>query len=387
MKETEETAPPGDGLVTPVKEPNFLLDIVIVRTVFACVLVVAAYFIRPFGLTGVFTILLGLGSALGIIYFEHRVRRASLKRLIGAAVGSILGIVGAFMINTILTETAFDPSSLSFIKLFILFLMVYVGLVVGANKGDLLNLSALGGIFGSDRPSREAYKILDTSVIIDGRIADICDTGFLDGVLVIPHFVLRELQQVADSADGLKRNRGRRGLDILQKIQKTSGITVLFVENDYPAVREVDMKLIELAKEFEAKIVTNDFNLNKVAQLRGVEVLNINELANALKPVYLPGEVMKVFILKEGKELNQGIAYLDDGTMVVVDNARKMIGKTVDSSVTSVLQTTAGKMIFGRYEEKREQGSRDDRGGRDRTERQERSDRSEKRQQNGVHAK
>ena len=201
--------------------------------------------------------------------------------------------------------------------------------------------------------SKKVYKIFDTSVIIDGRVADICETGFMDGILLIPHFVLRELQQVADSADALKRNRGRRGLDILQRIQKMAGITVQFVENDYPAIREVDMKLIELAKEFEAKIVTNDFNLNKVAQLRGVEVLNINELANALKPVYLPGETMKVFILKEGKEFNQGIAYLDDGTMVVVDNARKMIGKTIDSSVTSVLQTTAGKMIFGRYEERR----------------------------------
>src|SRR6185295_886445 len=251
----------------------------------------------------------------------------------------------------------FDKNSLSFIKVFILFLMTYVGLVVGANKGDFLNLSALGGIFGGERPVKRVYKILDTSVIIDGRIADICETGFLDGILVIPHFVLRELQQVADSADALKRNRGRRGLDILQKIQKMAGITVQFVENDYPAVREVDMKLIELAMEFEAKIVTNDFNLNKVAQLRGVEVLNINELANALKPVYLPGESMKVFILKEGKEFNQGIAHLDDGTMVVVDNARKMIGKTVDSSVTSVLQTTAGKMIFGKYEEKQRSDS------------------------------
>jgi uncharacterized protein YacL len=231
--------------------------------------------------------------------------------------------------------------------------MAYVGLVVGANKGDFLNLSALGGVFGGERPPKKVYKILDTSVIIDGRVADICETGFLDGTLVVPHFVLRELQQVADSADSLKRNRGRRGLDILQKIQKMSGLTVQFVENDYPAVREVDMKLIELANELEAKIVTNDFNLNKVAQLRGVEVLNINELANSLKPVYLPGEVMKVFILKEGKEFNQGIAYLDDGTMVVVDNARKMIGKTVETSVTSVLQTTAGKMIFGKYEDRR----------------------------------
>jgi uncharacterized protein YacL len=378
MKETDQSTMHGEGLATPAREASFTLDIVVVRTIFAATLAAAAYFISPFGLVGLNAALLGLGSGAAIILFEHRVRKASLKRLIGAAVGSILGIAGATMISSsLLTATAFDPNSRSFITLFILFLMVYVGLVVGANKGDLLNLAALGGIFGNERPSKQVYKILDTSVIIDGRISDICDTGFLDGILVIPHFVLRELQQVADSADGLKRNRGRRGLDILQKIQKSSEVTVQFVENDYPAVREVDMKLIELAKEFDASIVTNDFNLNKVAQLRGVDVLNINELTNALKPVYLPGEIMKVFILKEGKEFNQGIAYLDDGTMVVVDNARKMIGKTVDSSVTSVLQTTAGKMIFGRYEEKRDQNERG----------AEHSDRPEKRQQNGVHAK
>src|SRR6185312_10100664 len=188
--------------------------------------------------------------------------------------------------------------------------------------------------------------------IIDGRIADIAETGFLDGTIVIPQFVLRELQLVADSADSLKRNRGRRGLDILQRIQKISTLQVQIVETDYPAVREVDLKLIELAKEMEGKIVTNDFNLNKVAQLQGVDVLNINELANSLKPVVLPGEGMRVFILKEGKEYNQGVAYLDDGTMVVVDNARKMIGKTIDISVTSVLQTTAGKMIFGKWDER-----------------------------------
>jgi uncharacterized protein YacL len=349
---------PKVTMEVPQGEHSYIVDIMVVRTIFALTLTLSAYFSEPFGFTGIYTIILGLGCAIGIIYFEHRLKRATLKRLIGAAIGSIMGITGAFLISHMLTATVFDTKSLSFIKLFILFLMTYVGLVVGANKGDLLNLSALGGIFGGERPLKKSYKILDTSVIIDGRIADICETGFLDGILVIPHFVLRELQQVADSADSLKRNRGRRGLDILQRIQKMAGITVQFVENDYPQVREVDMKLIELAREFDAKIVTNDFNLNKVAQLRGVEVLNINELANALKPVYLPGEVMKVFILKEGKEFNQGIAYLDDGTMVVVDNARKMIGKTVDSSVTSVLQTTAGKMIFGRYEEKRDHHSR-----------------------------
>jgi uncharacterized protein YacL len=369
-KDSKVSAPLNVVADVQGKEQNYILDIIVVRTIFAITLTLAAYFIQPFGFRGPSTIVLGLAAALGIIYFEHRLKRATLKRLIGAAVGSIMGIVGAALISDLLTDTAFDSSSLSFIKLFILFLMTYVGLVVGANKGDLLNLSALGGIFGGERPPKKAYKILDTSVVIDGRIADICETGFLDGILVIPHFVLRELQQVADSADSLKRNRGRRGLDILQRIQKMAGITVQFVENDFPAIREVDMKLIELAKEFDAKIVTNDFNLNKVAQLRGVEVLNINELANALKPVYLPGETMKVFILKEGKEFNQGIAYLDDGTMVVVDNARKMIGKTVESSVTSVLQTTAGKMIFGRYEERRNDiahhAPREDRPGNDR---------------------
>jgi len=358
MRGKESKAPPPPAKISAAdlqgKEQNHLLDIVVVRLIFAITLTIVAYRTQPFGFAGPFAIAVGLAGALGIIYFEHRLKRATLKRLIGAAIGSIMGIIGAVLISHMLTDTIFEQNSLSFIKLFILFLMTYVGLVVGANKGDMLNLSAMGGIFGGERPPKKSYKILDTSVVIDGRIADICETGFLDGTLVIPHFVLRELQQVADSADTLKRNRGRRGLDILQRIQKMNGINVQLVENDYPQIREVDMKLIELAKELDgAKIVTNDFNLNKVAQLRGVEVLNINELANALKPVYLPGETMKVFILKEGKEFNQGIAYLDDGTMVVVDNARKMIGKTVESSVTSVLQTTAGKMIFGRYEEKR----------------------------------
>ena len=224
----------------------------------------------------------------------------------------------------------------------------YLGLVIGARKGEWLEPANLVGLFRAAGP-RKRYKILDTSVIIDGRIADICETGFMDGTLVIPQFVLKELQLVADSSDSMKRNRGRRGLDILQKIQKMAGVDVTISDVDFPDVREVDLKLIELARTLQGKIVTNDFNLNKVAQLRGVEVLNINELANSLKPVVLPGEIMKVFILKEGKEYNQGVAYLDDGTMVVVDNARKMIGKTIDVVVTSVLQTTAGKMIFGRF--------------------------------------
>ncbi|PYV93156.1 MAG: PIN domain nuclease [Acidobacteria bacterium] len=329
-----------------------MLEILIIRFVFAIVLIVTSYYFQPFGLPRNLSILFGMFGAGAIILFEARLRKASLKRLIGAAAGSILGIFGATMISSMLAKTTIEPKTLSFLQIGLFLFMAYIGLISGANKGDLLNLAALGGIFGGERPTKKSYKILDTSVIIDGRIADICETGFVDGILIIPQFVLRELQQVADSADSLKRNRGRRGLDILQRIQKMAGITVQIVETDYPNIREVDLKLIELAKETEAKIVTNDFNLNKVAQLQGVEVLNINELANSLKPVVLPGETMKVFILKEGKEYNQGVAYLDDGTMVVVDNARKMIGKTIDTSVTSVLQTTAGKMIFGRYEER-----------------------------------
>jgi uncharacterized protein YacL len=193
--------------------------------------------------------------------------------------------------------------------------------------------------------------VLDTSVIIDGRIADIAEAGFIDGMMVVPEFVLRELQIVADSTDGSKRQRGRRGLDMLQRMQSNNNIQVQIVPDDFPSIREVDLKLLELAKKWEAKVVTNDFNLNKVAHLHHVEVLNINDLANALKPVVLPGEKMNVLILKEGKEFNQGVGYLDDGTMVVVDHARRLIGKAVEISVTSVLQTASGKMIFGKVEE------------------------------------
>jgi uncharacterized protein YacL len=328
------------------------LDLVIIRALFVLVVAAASYYLQPFGLTRPVDAAVGLLLGGAVILFEVRLRNISLKRLIGAAIGSILGIIGASLFSIVIRNAVTRPQIQAFLQLFIMLLMAYVGLVVGAAKGDLLNLTALGGIFGGEKSTKKSYKILDTSVIIDGRIADIAETGFLDGILTIPSFVLRELQLVADSADSLKRNRGRRGLDILQRIQKITTLQVQIVEDDFPAVREVDMKLIELAKVYEGKIVTNDFNLNKVAQLHGVDVLNINELANSLKPIVLPGEIMKVFILKEGKEYNQGVAYLDDGTMVVVDNARKMIGKTVDISVTSVLQTTAGKMIFGKFDER-----------------------------------
>jgi len=328
------------------------VDLFLVRFIFVLVVAATCYLIDPFGFPARLDAGVGAVIGLAIVLFEWKLRRVSLKRLIGAAIGSILGIFGAYLFALVIRNSVQPGHTQSFLQILVMLLMAYVGLIVGANKGDLLNLSALGGIFGGEKQAKKTYKILDTSVIIDGRISDIAETGFLDGIIVIPQFVLRELQLVADSADSLKRNRGRRGLDILQRLQKVTSLQIQIVEDDFPAIREVDLKLIELAKLYEGKIITNDFNLNKVAQLQGVEVLNINELANSLKPIVLPGETMKVFILKEGKEYNQGVAYLDDGTMVVVDNARKMIGKTVDISVTSVLQTTAGKMIFGKWDER-----------------------------------
>ena len=225
----------------------------------------------------------------------------------------------------------------------------YLGATVALRRrSDLDGLTAK--LFSRGSKS-ELDKVLDTSVIIDGRIADICETGFVDGTLIVPQFVLRELQQVADSGDALKRNRGKRGFDVLQRLQRNPKVTVKIEDLDFPHIGEVDRKLIEVAKALGGKVLTNDYNLNKVSELSGVPVLNINELANSLKPVVLPGELMQVRVLKEGKEAGQGVGYLDDGTMVVVDHGKKYLGQIVDVMVTSVLQTTAGRMIFTRLRE------------------------------------
>ncbi|MGZ9159131.1 MAG: PIN domain-containing protein, partial [Nitrospira sp.] len=229
----------------------------------------------------------------------------------------------------------------------------YLGLVVGARFGHEQFPGLDAGPSGA-RSVSASTKVLDTSVIIDGRVADLCETGFLEGPFLVPHFILNELQHIADSSDSLKRARGRRGLDILNKIQKMTDVDVRIIEEDFPHVKEVDAKLVVLAKKVGGRIITNDLNLNKVAELQGVRVLNINELCNALRPVVLPGETIRVFVLKEGKEAGQGVAYLDDGTMIVVDNARRCIGRNVDVTVTSVLQTTAGRMIFTRLKEESE---------------------------------
>jgi len=325
-------------------------DLLGLRLVLAALLTGAGLSAPPFGLPPYGGALLGLVGAALALYAERRLRLLPLPRLFGGAIGSLLGIFGAFLITLVLDQAAL-PSLTPFAQLTVLAVMTYCGLVIGTVKGDSLNLSAFGGLFGGEaKPRGSGIKILDTSVIIDGRIADIAATGFLDGIVVIPQFVLRELQFVADSPESGRRNRGRHGLDILKKLQGLPQIELRLVDDDFPQIREVDLKLLELAKATKAKVVTNDFNLNKVAQVHGVEILNINELANSVKPVVLPGETMRVFILKEGKEPGQGVAYLDDGTMVVVDNARKQISRTVEITVTSVLQTTAGKMIFAKFE-------------------------------------
>ncbi len=321
---------------------------VLARVLFVAAIGYSAYQLQPLLGGAVANVAFGLVLGFLIVAFEIRLKNISVTHMLGALLGGAIGLVAAKTIGAALYWANLGDGRVVFLHSLILLTLPYLGLVIGARKGDWLKPENIIGLFRSSGP-RKRFKILDTSVIIDGRIADICETGFMDGTLVIPQFVLKELQLVADSSDSMKRNRGRRGLDILQKIQKMSGVDVMISDMDFPEIREVDLKLIELGRALQGKIVTNDFNLNKVAQLRGVEVLNINELANSLKPVVLPGEIMKVFILKEGKEYNQGVAYLDDGTMVVVDNARKMIGRTIDVVVTSVLQTTAGKMIFGRF--------------------------------------
>ncbi len=320
----------------------------ITRVCFVLAVAWAASLTRPFHPSVNTNLAIGVLLGLIVVIIETRLRTAEVTDLLGALIGGAIGLGLSKTIGAALFWADASDSRVVFVHSFILLVFPYLGIVMGARKGEWLQPQRLVGLFRDTGPQKR-YRILDTSVIIDGRIADVCETGFLDGTLVIPQFVLKELQLVADSGDSLKRNRGRRGLDILQKIQKMSGVDVMISDIDFPEVREVDLKLIELGRTLQGKIVTNDFNLNKVAQLRGVAVLNINELANALKPVVLPGEFMKVFILKEGKEYNQGVAYLDDGTMVVVDNARSMIGKTIDIVVTSVLQTTAGKMIFCRF--------------------------------------
>ena len=300
---------------------------------------------------GIYGVLLGGLLGLFAIATEYLFKNIRIGAIIGGILGISFGLLFAHLLilplKQILGE---DMRTISF---GLMAVFGYGGFLIGLSKGKEISVANIFRLFRG-QSLEENLKILDTSVIIDGRIADVCESGFLEGVFILPQFILQELQHVADSADTIKRARGRRGLDILHKVQKMSNITVRIVDEDFPKIKEVDSKLVALAKLLNAKVITNDFNLNKVAELQGVSVLNINELANALKPVVLPGELIKVFILKEGKEHNQGVAYLDDGTMVVIENARRLIGKNADVTVTSVLQTTAGRMIFSKLKEEYE---------------------------------
>jgi len=293
---------------------------------------------------------IGLISSIIIIILEMVMKRFSIRNLSAAVFGLIFGFFMAWILTSVMKLIPMQPELFSSIQIILILIFSYLGMVIAIRGKDEFNL-IIPYVKFVRQDKRDELLILDTSVIIDGRIADIFQTHFIEGRIIIPRFVLKELQQIADSQDALKRNRGRRGLDILNKIQKSSALDVRIQEEDFPEIREVDAKLVKLAKLLSAKIFTNDFNLNKIAEFQGVTVLNINELANALRPVVLPGESMEVRITKEGKEYNQGVAYLDDGTMVVVDNSKHLIGQVSKVIVTSVLQTSAGRMIFAKLEE------------------------------------
>jgi uncharacterized protein YacL len=300
----------------------------------------------------------GIGLGVGVVAWalERTLRAISLRSYIYGLSGLLIGLLAGALGSALVSRLPLpQPGIIGVLSLLVYAICAYLGIMVGLSKGPELGWPEEGE-FWAGRRRIPSLKILDTSVIIDGRIADICEAGFLEGALLVPQFVLKELQQIAGSSDPLKRNRGRRGLDILQRMQANVDIDIRIVENDFPKIREVDAKLVALGKALRAKILTNDYNLNKVAELQGVQVLNVNQLANAVKPVVLPGEVMHVYVMKEGKEYGQGVAYLDDGTMVVIDNARKHLGKSVDVIVTSVLQTTAGRMIFTRLKDEVDKG-------------------------------
>ena len=310
------------------------------------------YAVGPFGLHGLPAAGLGFLVALVILLAELRLRRAEISGLVGAVCGALLGLLASLLITLVISRTAEPEPTKSFLEFTSLFAFAYLGLMIGSSQKSVLHHIPLPrSVHVPTQPLRPT-KLLDTSALIDGRIADICESHFLDGPLGVPRFVLQELQQVADSSDGLKRQRGRRGLEVLERLQKMTWLEIHLLDEDFPGTSAVDQKLIDLARASGAKIITNDFNLNKVARVQGISILNVNELANAVKPTVLPGEPMRVLVLREGKEATQGVAYLDDGTMVVIDGARRHIGRTIDIIVTSTHQTPAGKMIFGRVEDK-----------------------------------
>jgi len=295
-------------------------------------------------------ILIGTAMAIFVILLEIIIEQVALDTMVSGGIGIVLGIILGRLIDYAITQMEnpiVDKFYVSY-ALLIKIVVVYVCMVLAIRKKDQLDLLDKDIFPGRRLKGKVAMKVLDTSALIDGRIGEICETKFIEGVLVIPGFVLDELQAVADSADATKRARGRRGLDVAKKLKDNKNITVKIFKKDYPKIPDVDGKIVKLAGELESKIITSDYNLNKTASAQGVAILNVNELSNAVKPPVLPGEALSLFILKEGKERSQGVAYLDDGTMVVVDYGKNYIGQKVEAIVSSILQTSAGRMIFAK---------------------------------------
>jgi uncharacterized protein YacL len=297
--------------------------------------------------SSIFGLVVGLLVSLWIIFLELGMRRVSSKGLSSSVFGLILGLIMAKLVGDAFTFAQIPEETLALTRVVLTLVFCYLGMVIGLRGKDDFNLIIPYVRLRRQDQGEEAI-IIDTSIIIDGRITDICKSGFLDTKMVIPRFVLKELQSIADSTDPIKRQRGRRGLEILNNLRKDSTLNVILNDEDFPEIKDVDAKIVHLAKLLEAKVLTVDFNLNRVASIQGVRVLNINELANAIKPVVFPGEALKLRLIREGKEHNQAVGYLDDGTMVVVEDARRLIGQEVKVTVSSVLQTQAGRMIFTR---------------------------------------
>ena len=322
----------------------------LIRIFFLVLSVVCGYYIWPM-LPGLAQNSAWIGAGLGfmcgavLMIMELKLKSVSLRNLSAASFGLIFGFFMAWMVTLILRLIPLNEIYYSVSQIIFTLVFCYLGMVISMKGKDEFNL-VIPYVRFSREDQRDKFYLLDTSVIIDGRIASICETGFLEGKLVVPRFILQELQHVADSADDLKRVRGRRGLDMLDRLKTIKGVEVIVHDENLPEIKEVDAKLLRLAKLLDCQVLTNDFNLNKVAKLEDVQIMNINDLANAMRPVVFPGEKMNVHVKREGKEKNQGVAFMDDGTMIVVDNGRKYIGKNVKVAITSVLQTSAGRMIF-----------------------------------------
>jgi len=294
-------------------------------------------------------LLVGAGVGLAVILVEAMLTRVHLISLVLGGIGAILGIIVSRALDAAILQmgSAETIRAWDSYAIIVRFFLAYLGMLIALSKISELEMLDRDLLSMGKKRARE-LRVLDTSAIVDGRVADICETKFLSGILVVPRCVLQELHALADSADSLRRARGRRGLDILARLQESPDIKVQIFDRDVPEVSEVDVKVVRLSKELNCPVITTDFNLHKVAALEGVQVLNVNDLSGALKPVVLPGETMSVFVMKEGKEKDQGVGYLDDGTMVVVEDGKRHIGKRVEATVSSILQTSAGRMIFAK---------------------------------------